>query len=293
MSERRRPRRDVVLVLGDRAEVAQHVGEVDAEGSRVGADVLLLGEHAGVVLGLLEHPQGDVLARRRWRPARAGTASRSSSAADAAGVTAGHQARPRRPARLASSDAGHAGSTVRCPSAELAEQRAVDRDHPRRAVGHERAALVVDDQAALGLDDDVAHRLVGGLGLVGLAADDLEVVEPDEQGREQREHQGLDDDQAQPALVVLRWRPLTPRARAGLERRRALISSGSTNGVSRTSHTTATRTTSRRPRPTSRVLEQHAGEREDRRAHERRGRDRADDGEGGGLLVLARRRPAR
>ena len=58
---------------------------------------------------------------------------------------------------------------------ELAEEGAVDRDHPRRAVGHERAALAVDDQPALGLHDDLADRLRGGLGGVLLAGDDLEV----------------------------------------------------------------------------------------------------------------------
>ena len=47
---------------GDRAEVAEHVGQVDPERPRVGAHALLLGEHRRVVLGLLEDPQRHGLA---------------------------------------------------------------------------------------------------------------------------------------------------------------------------------------------------------------------------------------
>ena len=84
----------------------------------------------------------------------------------------------------------------------LAQQRAVDRDHPRRAVGDQRTAHVVDDQAALRLHDDLADRLRGGLRLVGVAADDLEVLEPREQGGEQREDQHLDHDEPQAARAL-------------------------------------------------------------------------------------------
>ena len=126
--------------------------------------------------------------------------------ADAAGVAAGHEA-GLDVRRLGVDDDRDAPDQLGALALlQLAEERAVHRDDPRGAVGDERAALVVDDQAALRLDDDVAHRLVGGLRLVGLAADDLEVVEPDEERREQREDQRLHDHQAQPALVAPgRW----------------------------------------------------------------------------------------
>ena len=203
--------RHVVLVGGDRAEVAQHVGQVDPERPRVAAHALLLGQHGRVVLGLLEDPQGDGLADvggdghglvRRPVPADADLAARRhrttpASGGSAAGCIVEHV----RPA------AYHDLGAV---LAELAEQGAVDADDPRRAVGHERAALVVDDQAALGLDDDVAQRLRGSAGVVGLAADDLEVVEPGEQGGEQREHQDLDDEHPQPAALGPHGVALTP-----------------------------------------------------------------------------------
>ena len=51
----------VELALGDRAEVAEHVGRVDAVRRGVGAHALLLRQHAGVVLGLLEHLDRDLL----------------------------------------------------------------------------------------------------------------------------------------------------------------------------------------------------------------------------------------
>jgi hypothetical protein len=58
---------------------------------------------------------------------------------------------------------------------------------------------VVDDQPALRLHDHLAHRLRRGLGVVLLATDDLQVVQPRQQGREQGEGEDLDDDQPQPA----------------------------------------------------------------------------------------------
>ena len=44
------------------------------------------------------------------------------------------------------------------------QRAAVDRDDPRRPVGDQRPAHVVDDQPALRLHDDLADRLGGGLG---------------------------------------------------------------------------------------------------------------------------------
>ena len=128
-------------------------------------------------------------------------------------------------------------SSVRCRSVSLSEQVAVDRDDPRRAVGDQRAALVVDDQAALRLHDDVAHRLVGGLRLVVVAADDLEVVEPHEERREEREDEGLDHHQAQAAALRAVDRAHQAVARCGSSRPKSFISGGSTNGVSSTSQT--------------------------------------------------------
>ena len=190
--------RRIELVLGDRAEVAEHVREVDAVGARVGADALLLGEHGGVVLGLLEDLQRDPLLHVGGDRDRLEGRAVPAGAGDAPLVTAGDQpgldllGRQRHGAR----DPGDqlvAGAVV-----ELVEHRAVQRDHPRAAVGDQRAAHRVDDQAAGRLLDDLAHRLRRRLRLVVGAADDLQVVEPHEQGREQREDERLDDHEPQP-----------------------------------------------------------------------------------------------
>ncbi len=190
---------EVVLVLGDRAEVAEHVREVDAERARVGADVLLLGEHARVVLGLLEHAQCDVLRDVGGDRHRLVGRAVPADVADAAGVAARDEAGLDVLGGGVDDHRDPADQLGALVLLELAEQGAVDRDHPGRAVGDERAALAVDDEAALRLHDDVADRLVGGLGLVGLAADDLEVVEPHEERREQGEDERLHDDEPQPA----------------------------------------------------------------------------------------------
>ena len=240
--------RDVVLVGGDRAQVAEHVGQVDPERPRVAAHALLLGQHGRVVLGLLEDPQGDGLADvgghgdglvRRTVPADADLAA-VVAAGDQLGVDPGgldveHVGQPLD---------HHLGAVV----AELAQQGPVDADDPGGAVGHERAALCVDDQAALGLHHDVAQRLRGRAGVVGLPAHDLEVVEPGEQGGEQREHQRLDDQHPQPA-------PLGPhhtRTGRGSSAVNSRISPGSTSGVSSTSQTTLAKITgSRSPTETT------------------------------------------
>ena len=211
---------EVVLVLGDRAEVAQDVGEVDAVGAGVGADVLLLGQHAGVVLGLLEHPQRDVLGDVGGDRHRLVGRAVPAHVAHAAGVAAGDEAGLDVLGLGVDHDGHPADQLGALALLELAEEGAVDRDDPGRAVGDERAALAVDDQAALGLHDDVAHRLVGGLRLVGLAADDLQVVEPDEQRREEREGERLHDDQAQPAVPARSVR-LTASPTGGAGARRA------------------------------------------------------------------------
>ena len=51
----------VELALGDRAEIAEHVRPVDAVRRGVGAHALLLRQHPGVVLGLLQHLDRDLL----------------------------------------------------------------------------------------------------------------------------------------------------------------------------------------------------------------------------------------
>ena len=145
---------------------------------------------------------------------------------------------------MSSTSASRFTTTSDAVVAELAEQGPVDADHPRGAVGDQRAALVVDDQAALGLDDDVAQRLRGRARVVGLAADDLEVVEPREQGGEQGEHQDLDDQH--PQTPALGSDPHQACARAGSSAVSSRSTTGSTNGVSSTSHTTPARITGSR-----------------------------------------------
>ena len=93
---------------------------------------------------------------------------------------------------------------------------------------------------ALRLHDDVAHRLVGGHRLVVVAADDLEVVEPHEERREEREDEGLHHHQAQAAALRAVDRTHQADVHCGSSRPKSFISGGSTNGVSRTSQTTAT-----------------------------------------------------
>src|SRR6478735_748621 len=231
----------VELVLGDRAEVAQHVREVDAVRRRVGAHALLLGDDAREVLGLLEDPQGDGLLHvGRDRDGLVGRAVPAHAGLGAL-VPAGDQVAPDPGGR----DADHVGDPPDQHGllvvGELVDDVAVDRDHPGRAVGDQRPTHVVDDQAALRLHDDLAHGLRGGLGVVLVALGDLEVVQPREQGREQRERQHLDADEAEPSGA----RPLTrvvgghqARDRSGSSRRNISITGGSTNGVSTTSQTT-------------------------------------------------------
>ena len=160
------------------------MGEVDAERARVGAHGLLLGEHGREVLGLLEDPQRDRLAGRRGRPGTGWYGEPFQHCpATLPVVAAGDQ--PLADLRGAASidrPASRATSRSLLVLVHLAEQGPVDRDHPRRAVGDQRAALVVDDQPALRLDHDLAHRLRGGLRVVLGAADHLEVVEPREAG---------------------------------------------------------------------------------------------------------------
>src|SRR5690606_19923216 len=137
---------------------------------------------------------------------------------------------------------------------QLAQQRAVDGDDPRGAVGDQRAALRVDDQTAGRLDDQLAHGLLGGRGLVGLAGEDLEIPQPPEQGEEQAQHERLHHDEPHPAApggVRGRW----CAARQGLaadahqatrvasSRRSTASASGSTTGVTSTSYPTDTGTT--------------------------------------------------
>ncbi len=275
----------VELVLGDRAEVAEQVGGVDAEGLRVGAHALLVDDDAREVLGLLAHPLGAVLAEVLARPAPAGTATRSSTRRarqpSSPQVTSFFSMRfgvtVDRPGRR-----GAAGS-LRCLGGQLAEHGAVERDDPGQPVGDERAALVVDDQAAGRLHDDLAHRLGGGAALVLVAADDLEVVEPDEERREQREHQGLDHDQAQRAAAAAVGPRLAGAAVIGRELRRLEAGQrpcrrrAATNAASARSQTTPTSTTSSRSgTPLAGSCEQQPGEREDRGAEEGAGRDRGE-----------------
>ena len=125
--------------------------QVDAVGPRVAAHALLLGEHGGVVLGLLEDPQSHGLADvggdrdglvRRPVPADADLAAVVATGdqlgADAGGPHVEHVGQP----------LDHdLGAVV----AELAEQGPVEADHPRGAVGDQRAALVVNDEAPLRL----------------------------------------------------------------------------------------------------------------------------------------------
>ena len=177
------------------------MGGVDAVRLGVGAHALLLRQHGRVVLGLLEHLHRDLLRdvtgdRHRLvrRPVPAGALHRARLTAEQG---AGED--------LVVLHVDHPGELAqgRLPdvAGQLAQQGAVDADHPAAAVGHQRPALVVHDQAARRLHDDVADRLLRRLRPVAVAGEDLDVPEPREQRREQRQHEGLHHEEAQAALL--------------------------------------------------------------------------------------------
>ena len=190
----------VELGLGDRAEVAEHVGGVDAVRRRVGPHVLGLHQHRREVLLLLHDRDGDLLADVLGD--RHGLVGRAvpAGARDRAGLAAQQRARLDLLGRDVHGlgEPGQQGGLL--VVAHLVQHGPVEADHPGGAVGDQRAAHVVDDQAARGLHHELADGLLGGLRLVGLPAEHLHVPEPGEQGHEQRQHQRLDHDQAQPSL---------------------------------------------------------------------------------------------
>jgi hypothetical protein len=194
----------VELALGDRAEVAEQVRGVDAVRRRVGTHTDRLGQHGGVVLALLQDGHRgllrDVLGDRDRLVGRAVPAC----AGHRPGLPAQQRARRDVVVRRAdgvrdSPEEGLLSSRIHLP-----QQRAVDRHHPGGAVRDERAAHVVDDQAPGRLHDDLAHRLLRSLRLVGLATEHLQVPQPREQRDEQGEHDGLHHDQAQGAALPRR-----------------------------------------------------------------------------------------
>ena len=262
----------VVLLAGDRAEVAEQVRGVDAVRRRVGAQALLLGGHAREVLGLLEHPQRHRLGhvdRDRHRLER-----RPVPAVPLHGLVVA--ARREQPVDPRHRHVGHPRDAVQQRALlvvrQLGQGAAVDRDHPRGAVRDQRPALVVDDQPALRLDDDLADRLRGGLGGVLVTADDLQVVEPDQQRREQREHQRLDHHQPEPA-AVLAGRAGHARTRSGSTFANSPRVRGTTTRASATSQTEGHHLDPQQLTDADgRVAQQQPGEREHRRPDERRRR---------------------
>ncbi len=240
----------VELLLGDRAQVAQQVGGVDAVRRGIGAHGLLLDEHRREVLALLHDRDRDLLPdvlghrhRLVGRPVPAGARLR-------AALTAQQGALADRLGRASDRAGQPPQQRVLLPLGHLGQHGAVDADHPGSAAGHQRTSHVVDDQSARRLHDELAHRLLGRLRLVGLAAEHLEIPQPGEEGDEQREHQGLDHDQSQATFGQAArphptgpGGPATPRVGSGHQkaswcgwmRRNSRITGGSTNGVSRTS----------------------------------------------------------
>ncbi len=191
----------IELALGDRAQVAEHVGTVHAERRGVGADALLLGQHAGVVLGLLEHLDRDLL--RDVAGHRHGLVRRAvpAGALHRPGLPAQHHALVDLPERHLHDRGELLHRRLALRLGQLADQRPVDADHPAAAVGDQRTAHVVHDQAASRLHDDVADGLLGSCGPVALACEHLHVPEPREQRQEQCEDHRLHDEQTQATLL--------------------------------------------------------------------------------------------
>ena len=193
--------------VGDRAEVAEQVRGVDAVRRRVGAHVLRLGEHRREVLALLHDRDRDLLRGRPWRPGPAGRASRSSRcpATDPARRTAacvawtscsGRSTAPREPAAAACCSS----SVILCSSV----RSTVTTHDVRLATSGRPMSSTIRPRGRL--HDDVADRLLGGLGLVAVAAEHLEVPQPPEERQEQRRAPA-------PGSRPSRSRPLSRRAR--------------------------------------------------------------------------------
>ena len=250
-------------------------------GPRVGAHALLLGEHRRVVLGLLEDPQGDAAGARRRRSAPAGRASRSSrsprtlpgspQSLSRARDPSGPAARPPRATRSSSRSRSVLGQSGR---ARCGRSRSPRRCGWRPAGGPWRRRSGRARAARRSRAPTATRPAPGSLA----AADDLEVVEPDEQGGEQREHERLDHDQAQPAALGptlggartgVRIRPRPGPARAAAP---APASAGAARaGVSGDVPDDADQRPpgAARGTPTPRSPSSSAAEREDRRADER------------------------
>ena len=123
------------------------VGGIDAVGVRIGTDGLLLREHARVVLGLLEDRERDLLL---------------DVGGHGDGLVLGAVPVGQLLLDLLLAHVDDGPDPVQQRGAvglvQLVEHGPVDADHPGGAVGHQRDALVVDDQPAGGLLDHLAHR---------------------------------------------------------------------------------------------------------------------------------------
>ena len=137
-------------------------------GLRVGAHALLLGDHAREVLGLLVDAQRDGLSSRSWATGTGwyGEPFQHTPRLGAV-VAAGDQLRADPRGRHVDDPADPLQQRARCRSAPSgrAAVRSIETTQVSRLVTSGRP-MVVDDQAALRLHDDVAHRLGGGLALV-------------------------------------------------------------------------------------------------------------------------------
>ncbi len=178
------------LGVADRAEIAQQVRGVDAVDTRVDADRLEPGGHAGVVRALLHDREGevlrDVLRDRDGLVLRAVPADRRLLVrAEAADLQPVGDRGVRRVQRL-----GQPGEDGDALVLLLREHGAVDAHDEGRAVGDQGATELVEDQAAGGRGDDVAVLVGRRLLRVDVGRDDLE----EEQPSDHRDEQGHDED---------------------------------------------------------------------------------------------------
>ena len=194
----------VEFTCGDRAEVAQQPSRIDSVRRWVGADAVVLGDDTREVLRLLKNLDGNPLRHilgdrhrleRRAVPARRGIVRTGSRLATQ------QQPRPDGGDGLAHHVRDLGQQVVLLCRGELAKNGAVHADHPAGPVRHQRASHRIHDQPPRRFNHNFSQRLLGGPGLIGLAAQHLDVPQPCEEGEEQREHQHLNDDEPKPGLV--------------------------------------------------------------------------------------------
>ena len=174
------------FALGDRRQVAEDVRGVQAVGRREAADGLGAGGHAGeefALLGDLQRLLHRDVARDRDRLQQRAVPTGLGDLRGAGPDLVGDGL------RRGAQDRGQPGQRRDAVVLGVQQGCAVHRQGQRRLVVDQRAAQVVQDVAAHRRGDHRAHVVRGGRVAEGLAGAHLQVPQPGDQGREQRDHQ--------------------------------------------------------------------------------------------------------